>query len=269
MISIITSLYQSDRYLGKFSKDLKNFTQELKGNNIPFEIIIIANEPTAREKQLEKEFSGEPWFLFVSVEREPVFATWNRGVSLAKGEVIGFWNADDVRFASAVIEARNLFAQGAELVHFPFVIKRYLKLGPWYLPLPSQKIDRQIPEFNAKTSSEFKKSMFCGPFFMFKKLLYEKVGPFDEQFKIAGDFDWCVRAANKTERFEKAKSLGGVFRVDGGGLSAGANPRRTAENNIVYMRNHAWDKMAVAEDIIIRQYRPKYLKVGEKFLEYN
>ena len=94
---------------------------------------------------------------------------------------------------------------------------------------------------------------------MFTKALFERVGPFDEQFKISGDFDWCARAANKTEKFVKAKNFGGVFRVDGGGLSSGVNPRRTAENNIVYVRSHAWEKMTIAEDVIIKQYRPKYL----------
>lgn len=267
MISIITSLYQSDRYLDKFSKDLKNFAQDLKHKNFPFEIIIIANEPTEREKQLEKEFSDEVWFSFVSVGRESVFATFNRGVGLAKGDKVGFWNVDDTRYASAIIEASGLFAQGAELVYFPFLIKRYLNFGLFSLPLPAQKIDKQIPKFNEETSGQFKNNMFCGPFFMFTKALYQKVGPFDEQFKIVGDFDWCTRAAYKTQRFAKAKSSGGVFRVDGGGLSAGVNPRRVAENNIVYMRNRAWKKMAIAQDLIIKQYRPKHLLAQGRFQE--
>ncbi len=157
-----------------------------------------------------------------------------------------------------------MFAKGAELVYFPFYVKRYFKVGSWYLPLPLNKIDQQIPEFNEETSSFFQSNMFCGPFFLFTKVLYQKVGSFDfdEQFKIAGDFDWCARAAYKTDKFVKAKSLGGVFRVDGGGLSAGVNPRRVAENNIVYARNHAWEKMAVAEDLIIKQYSLKFIKAG-------
>jgi hypothetical protein len=241
--------------------------QQLKGKNVPFEIIAIANDPTAREKQFEQEFFGEPWFSFISVGRESVYASFNRGVALAKGDKIGLWNVDDIRFAGAITEAEDLFTQGAELVYFPFYIKRYFKIGLWYLPLPRQKIDKQIPEFNAATSPEFKKSMFCGPFFIFTKSLYEKVGPFDEQLKISGDFDWCTRAAYKTDKFAKAKSIAGVFRVDGGGLSAGANPRRTAENNIVYIRSHAWDKMAVAQDVLMMQYRAKHIKTNNNFFK--
>lgn len=268
MISLITSLYKSDRYLNKFSKQLKFFSAELKSKNIPFEIIAIANDPTEREKLFGKEFSGEPWFSFISVGRESVYATFNRGVSLAKGDKIGLWNSDDTRFAGALVEAEQLFARGAELIYFPFFIKRYLKLGSWYLPLPvMQKIDKQVPEFNAATSAEFKRNMNCGPFFLFTKTLYQKTGPFDEQFKIAGDFDWCARAAYQTQKFIKAKSLGGIFRVDGGGLSTGINPRRTAENNIVFMRNHALDKIGVADESIIKQYRPGHLLRAGNFSE--
>lgn len=258
-------MYQSDRYLDKFSKDLKNFSQDLKRKNFPFEIIIIANEPTIREKRLEKEFSGQAWFSFVSVPRESVFASFNRGMNLAKGEILGYWNADDVRYPKAVVEGKRLMEQGAELVYFPFVIKRYLNIGRWSLPLLWKKVDDQIPEFNHQTRTAFSCGMLCGPFFMFTKALYEKVGPFDEQFKIVGDFDWCARAAKISDKFVKAKSLGGVFRVDGGGLSAGVNQRRIAENNIVYVRNHAWHKLALANDLIIKEYRVHHLLAKGQF----
>ncbi len=269
MISIISSLYKSDRYLKRFQKALANFAQCLEKAGVDFEVIAIANEPTEKEKQLQKEFSGQAWFSFVSVGRESVFATFNRGVNLAGGEFLGFWNVDDIRYAQAVIEAVNLFSEGAELVHFPFLIKRYLNLGLFSLPLPTQKIDRQIPEFSASTKQQFLKGMVCGPFFMFTKSLYQKVGPFDEQFKIAGDFDWCARAVYKSEKFVKAKTLGGSFRVDGGGLSAGTNPRRVAENNIVYIRNRVWEKMQVAQDLIINEYRPKHMLLQGRYLPFS
>lgn len=268
MISIITSLYQSDRYLDKFSKALESFAAGLERENLPFEFIVIANDPTARERQFEKEFKNESWFSFVAVGRESVFASFNRGFGLARGEILGFWNADDVRYPQAVIEAANLFSQGAELVYFPFLIKRYLSFGLFSLPLPVQKIDRQISEYSASIKRQFLEGMVCGPFFMFTKDLYHRVGPFDEQFKIAGDFDWCARAAKVANKLVKAKTIAGEFRVDGGGLSAGGSPRQIAENNIVYMRNRAWDKMLLAEDLIIKQYRPKFLLVSGQYFSF-
>jgi hypothetical protein len=85
--------------------------------------------------------------------------------------------------------------------------------------------------------------MHCGPFFIFTRELYNKMGPFDEQFKIVADFDWCVRAAKITDKFFLGKESAGVFRVDGKGLSSGGKPIHQAENNIVYRRHGVEDKI--------------------------
>ena len=266
MFSLITSLYRSDKYLDSFSRDLKNFADALNESKVEFELIAILNDPTTREIKFTEEFKGQPWFRFETVGREPLYATWNRGVALAKGEILGFWNVDDIRFPGVLVEARELFSRGFELVYFPFYIKRYFKIGSWYLPLPSQKIDSRIPEYNAETRSQFFEDMNCGPFFMFSKELYNRVGPFDEQFKIAGDFDWCVRAAKVSEKFKKAKTPAGQFRVDGGGLSAGGSMRHTVENNLIYKRGSLTHKILPEDPEVAKAYKPEQmLKNGQWF----
>ena len=269
MFTIISSLYKSDKYLPKFSARLLEFADGLKNQHADFELIAIANDPTEAEKKFAQDFAKHSWFKFISIGREPLYATWNRGVGLARGEIIGFWNVDDVRYPEALIEAQRLFEQGNELVYFPFKIGRYFKLLGKYFLVGKQTIDSQIPEFNHQTRPEFSRSMLCGPFFLFKKTFYGKVGPFDEQFKIAGDFDWCARAAKISDKFVKAKSVAGEFRVDGGGLSAGGSPRQIAENNIIYTRNHVWDKIQIAQDLLIIQYRAKHISFEGKFIPIN
>lgn len=267
MISIISSLYKSDRYLGKFQQALVRFAQVLQNAGVDFELIAIVNDPTEAEKKFAEDFAKESWFKFINVGRETVFASFNRGVNLAKGESLGFWNVDDVRYPEAVIEGEELIKNGVELVYFPFIVKRFISLGRLSFSIFSRKMDSQIPEFNQASKAEFSRSMLCGPFFMFTKALYEKVGPFDEQFKIAGDFDWCARATKISDKFVKAKHLGGEFRVDGAGLSAGGTQRQMAENNIIYMRNHIWDKIVVAKDLVIKDYRPYHLFTDGKYKE--
>jgi len=255
MISIITSLYKSDRYLDSFSVQLKSFANFLSLNGISFELIAIANEPTDRERKFAQDFEKNNWFKFFSIAREPLYATWNRGVGMAFGEIIGFWNVDDVRYPEAVLEGLKLFSGGAELVYFPFKINRYLKIFGHYFLVHKQTIKDKIPEFNEKTKNDFLHQMNCGPFFMFTKKLYEKVGPFDEQFKIAGDFDWCVRAAKLPGNLVKAKSLAGEFRVDGGGLSAGGGMRQVVENNVIYRRCGFTHLIKQEDEELAKNYR--------------
>ena len=250
MISFITSLYKSEKYLKKYLKKIRKFADFLSKNNIDFEIIIISNDSTLGEKQeLEKFKNLNKWIKIFYVSREPLYASWNRGAELAKNEIIGFWNVDDVRYPEAVIDGIRLIGEGTELVYFPFWYLRYIRLLGLRILVKKKLI--LPPPFNRK---EFTRSMHCGPFFIFTKSLYKKVGPFDEQFKIAGDFDWCVRAAKVTE-FKLSKEIAGKFIKDGSGLSGRqSNSLQEVENNIIYKRYGSLDKMKKVDNKLLKRY---------------
>ncbi len=238
MVSIIISAYNSERHINKFFARLLKVAKVLIANSVSFEVIMVFNSPTQNELMAINNFADKLWFRHVVVERETVFASWNRGVMMAKGETVAFWNVDDIRFADAIIDGLNSIKDGADLVYFPFYILWFLKIGPVYLPVKYKHI--LPPLYNKK---EFSRSMHCGPFFMISKKFFSQVGPFDEQFKISGDFDWCVRAAMKSDKFILSKKNAGIFRVDGTGLSARTKKNLFAENNIICKRHNIMDKI--------------------------
>lgn len=242
MVSIITAIYKSDKYLSKLFEHQKKFANFLKSKNFPFEIIIVSTLPNVRELEYLKQVEKESWARVLRLDSLGVFAAWNFGIAEARGDLVGFWNADDVRFPEAIIEADSLTKSGADIIYFPFVIKRYLNIGLISLPLPflTTKIKGKILDFERR---KFQIEYNCGPHFMFTKEAYKKVGPFDEQFKIAGDFDWCARASQMGLSFSLGKEFSGIFRVDGRGLSAGVNNRLVVENNLVFERQGAQNKI--------------------------
>jgi glycosyltransferase involved in cell wall biosynthesis len=237
MISIIISLYNSDRYINKLRGKLLRIAKLFNKKSLEFEIIIVFNDPNEKELKFIEKLKKEAWFKYIIVERETVFASWNRGLSIAKGEAIGFWNADDTRFADAIIDGFNFIKNGADLVYFPFHIVWVLRFGSIAVPVKYRYISP--PTYSQQ---EFSSSMHCGPFFMISKKFYNRVGPFDEQFKISGDFDWCVRAAKISKKFVLSKKNAGIFNVDGRGLSSGVNPQLVAENKIICKRYNITDK---------------------------
>jgi len=249
-ITLITSLYKSEEYLKKYIRRIKKNADFLLKNNIDFEIVIISNDSTIDERQeLEKFKNLNKWIKVFYVSREPLYASWNRGVELAKNEILGFWNVDDVRYPEAIIDGIRLIGEGTELVYFPFWYLRYIRLLGLRILVKKKLI--LPPPFNRK---EFTRSMHCGPFFIFTKSLYKKVGPFDEQFKIAGDFDWCVRAAKVTE-FKLSKEIAGKFIKDGSGLSGRqSNSLQEVENNIIYKRYGSLDKMKKVDNKLLKRY---------------
>jgi len=232
MISFITSLYQSEKYLKKYLSNIEYFSNHLKQKNIDFEFLIISNDPNENEKNILNKLTNNNKFVkLYFIPRESLYASWNRGISLSRGEIIGFWNVDDKRYSEPIFSALKLFSNGTELIYFPFIYKRYIKVLNYALLV--KKITVRPPIFDKKI---FTRAMYCGPFFMFTKKLFEQVGLFDEKFKIAGDFDWCVRAA-KITNFSLCDEIAGEFRNEGTSLSGSKNIIHQEENKFILDKN--------------------------------
>ena len=254
-LSLITSLFRSERYLPRYVQAVLRVAREC--SNLVLQLILVANDASPRERtwiarlQNDARTISNLQIVPLFVTRETLYASWNRGVRASAAECIGFWNVDDVRNAEALREAREVIHSGADFVYFPFPVvvqNKHLFSYNFSVYFPS------VPQFNR---AEFTRGMFVGPFFIFRRSLYDRIGPFDEQFRIVGDFDWAVRAA-KIVDFVLGRSIGGVFTSDGRGLSAQVNPRHAAENNIVYLRHGALDKLQPARPALMRQYRVEF-----------
>ncbi|MBI5530082.1 MAG: glycosyltransferase [Candidatus Doudnabacteria bacterium] len=264
MVSIITATFKSENYLKSYSKHLQKFADFLLAKNFPFEVVIISTLPSAKEKEMLNSLAKQFWCRVIEFNTRGLYAAWNYGLSKARGDLLGFWNVDDIRFPEAIIEAASLSQKGADIIYFPFIIKRYLRLGFFSIPVIKTKIQGKILEFER---NKFSTGMYCGPHFMFARDAYEKNGPFDEQFKIAGDFDWCTRAAVSNFNFALAKNYSGIFRVDGQGLSAGVNQTLQAENNVVYTRRRVKEKTVPVPEKLMLEYNISNIRVQEKWLK--
>lgn len=227
MISIITSIYKSDRHLKFYLKKVEYFKKNAK--DLLFEIYVISNDPSIYEKEILEEFSKKHSFFRVTyVERETLYQSWNRGIEKTQYPIITFWNVDDIRSPNAVKDGINKIKNGSDIIYFPFIYKRYIRIFNIPILIKYKKIIP--PEFDY---SIFTHGMHCGPFFMFTKKAYEKVGIFNPTFKIAGDFDWCVRAAKSGLVFSKSQVEAGIFSNDGTTLSGSQNNLQCAENSRV------------------------------------
>lgn len=249
MLTIFSSLYKSEEYLDTYSQALLDCAAKLIAQGVKMEVVAVANEPSDVEKDKLNALSIEnTWFRYVAVPRETIYASWNRAIDLAKGEIVTSWNADDIRYPEAIIDGLKYFENGHDLVYFPFVYKRYLKLGGFSL-----LVKRRIVQPDEFQINEFTRSMQCGPFFMFSKEFYKKVGPFDEQFKIVGDFDWCVRAA-KIGKLVKSHVVAGVFFNKGVSLSGSRDVMHLVERNVVCLRHGINDKLTKVDSGLMDKY---------------
>lgn len=227
MISIITSLYKSEKYIHRYIKHVSKVSNSLSKNNIEHEFIMIFNSPSDTEKNIiEKiKLNNNIKSKIIICPRETLYATWNRGIKEAKYDKITFWNVDDIRFDKAIIDGIDKINNGIELVYFPFIYKRYIWIFDFKI-LVKYKIIKTIDY----DKTLFTTGMYIGPFFMIKKEVFEKIGLFDESYKIAGDFEFAVRASKHNILFDKSDVLAGVFTNDGRTLSGKKDKLQQEEN---------------------------------------
>lgn len=223
-VTIIASLYKTEKHLKRFLQEASNLSKSLTKVGMSHEIVLVANDSSPEEQTL-LDTAGVP-FVVLQVPREPIYASWNRGVRHAQGEFVTFWGVDDTRYADAIARgASELTRTGGDIAYFPFRYHRFISVFGSLLPA---KFKTFMPPVFDK--ARFEKEMHIGPHFMVRRSLFERIGHFDESFRIAGDFEFQTRAARHNAHFIRIPVKSGVFRNDGTTLSGSRTALHSEEN---------------------------------------
>jgi len=234
-ISIITSIYKSELFLSKYLRRIESFQKKVAKLNLYLEFILIANDISIIEENILREHQINN-LKTIRVPRETLYASWNRGIREASSEIITFWNVDDLRFPKALLKGIHELRKGVQFVYFSFILLGTIKMSVFNkrlnFPLPYIKKVMAVP-YDRKI---FMKGCLCGPFFMFHRSVFDKIGPFDEAFIVAGDFDWFARAAYMNVIFKEIRTIGGVFFTHSGNITVTNSSIQANENNVILKR---------------------------------
>jgi GT2 family glycosyltransferase len=206
MISVITSLYNCERYLQGF------FSYLLKTDNLnECEFIFIHNKPHGNEKRIIEQFIKEHPKINIKYIKldfvETLYASWNRGIKSSEGKYIAIWNVDDIRMPDSLrIQAQALDENPNAKICYGDIhgMEKYgvLEGKLFYHPVYPEK------------KNNFLRSHFIGCFPMWKREIHNKVGYFDEQYRLVGDYEFQIRAARNFE-FVKANKVLGYYSING------------------------------------------------------
>jgi len=233
-ISIITSVYKGEDYFTSYFKSL--IEQTIFNGS---ELILISNEPSIKEKELIEKFKYENpekvKTIFIN-PKETLSASWNRGIQIAKGDFMAFWNVDDIRTPESLENQINTLENNPEII---------MTYGDF---IEIRKTDnRKGVQF---LTPEFKKEIFLkrfasgGAFLVFRSDIFNKCGYFDEQLEIASDYDFVLRLVNLNQNILKTPGIMGYFLNNETGLSTKTHNKKVEiEQNIIYRRYGNLDKL--------------------------
>ncbi|MDA8849264.1 glycosyltransferase [Flavobacteriaceae bacterium] len=175
-ISIITICFNSEKTIFKTLESVK----KQSFNNI--EHIIIDGASNDKTLEICKEYSNS--IKIISEQDNGVYDAFNKGLKLATGDVIGFLNADDTFYnENSIQDIVDAFSNNeTDIVYgnLDYVNKEGKVIRNW-ISKPYKK-------------GLMKKAwMPAHPTFYCKKEVYDQSGGYNDSFKIAGDFELCLR----------------------------------------------------------------------------
>jgi glycosyltransferase involved in cell wall biosynthesis len=177
LVSIITASFNS-------AQTIRDALQSVANQTYPnIEHMVVDGISTDGTLEIVKEF---PKITLISEKDRGVYDAFNKGWKLAKGEIIAFLNADDF------YENKTVVADIVEAMQTKPADSAWADLV-YVNPKNSEKILRYW------RSSEYRPGIFrhgwapAHPTFFVRREVYEKFGGFDEQFKIAADYELMLR----------------------------------------------------------------------------
>ncbi|MDC0639730.1 glycosyltransferase [Planktomarina temperata] len=190
--SIITATSNSEASILKALHSLK------KQSFTSYELIVIDNQSSDRTIELIEDYNI-PCTKLICEQDTGVYNALNKGLKRASGTYIHFLHSDDKYSDSYVLQ--KVFSksqkQSSDLIsgNVNFCRKRDGKVVRKWKVIQSEKyISRNNFKYGWMPPH-------TGTFF--KKTFFEKVGYFNENFKISGDYEWFLRAANFNPSFSK------------------------------------------------------------------
>jgi len=177
LVSIITASFNS-------ASTIRDTLQSVAQQTYPnIEHIVVDGLSTDKTLEIVKQF---PKVFLVSEKDKGVYDAFNKGWKLAKGEIIAYLPTDDFYANSEVIEkmveALEKKSAGVGWADLDYVNR----LNP-------EKIIRHWKSSEYKSGSFFRGWAPPHTTFFMRRELCEKLGGFDEQFKIAADYELMLR----------------------------------------------------------------------------
>lgn len=194
LVSIITPSYNQGQFIEDCIASIKN--QSYKN----IEHIIIDGGSTDETLNIIRRYEGIYNMQWISEKDEGMYFAINKGIAMAKGEIISYLNCDDLYFPWSVEAAvKNLFSQDSpDMIYGDLLNLRLYK---------TQKRSSLIfcPKFNPYY---YKRVGIIGqPTVFWQRRVFKECGFFDTNYKLIADCDYWLRVNQKGFKIKKIEEF--------------------------------------------------------------
>ena len=184
-VSVIVNCFNGQKYLHKCIGSILN--QEYQN----FEIIFWDNNSSDDSIEIAKKFKDDRIKIFKNTITEKLYKARNKAINKSSGELIAFLDCDDW-WETDFLSSREKAFNDINYDFFYTNTNLYLEKKKKFIPYRKKK----LPSGNI--SKELYEDYFiCISGLVVRKKIFSKIGKFDENFNIIGDFDFVMKMARK------------------------------------------------------------------------
>lgn len=179
LISIITVCFNSEKTIKKTIESV------LKQTYKNYEYIIIDGKSTDNTIKIVESYLPlfEGRLRYISEKDTGIYNAMNKGINNCKGELIGILNSDDF-YATNTLQ---LVVEEYEKEKYPFII----------INGDMERVDSEdnvVFRYRFSYKMIDNKECFGHPSMFAAKAVYDRIGLYDETYKLAADGEWQYRA---------------------------------------------------------------------------
>jgi FkbM family methyltransferase len=228
-VSVLISLYKSEKYLAHFLENLKN------QNGFKYiQPVMISSEPSEYERESLLEFAKQNTNVILEFfpQRIGIYQSWNHAIRISDGEYLTNWNVDDVRRNDSInSQAEYLFKRRWLDVVFQDVYYVFKENLDWKT---IETIGIKTNLCNVTLGALLNGA--CPPHNapMWRRRIHSDIGFFDEKYKSAGDLDFWIRCVLGGKRLLKDNEAHASYFFNQHGMSTNQNSPAKLEIEEIY-----------------------------------
>ena len=251
-ISVITAVYNAERYVRSALDSI------LEQQAVDVECVVIDGGSTDNTVQIVESY-GDRIDVFVSEPDGGIYDALNKGLRLARGDVVGFLHADDMLAdPGALARVRERFAAS------PRAVAVYGDLE-YVASDDASRVLRRWCAGPFKPSSLRWGWMPPHPTLYFRRELVSTLGEFDVGLRIAADYEWMLRLLRSGRPVEYVPSLQVRMRVGGASNRSLKNVVHKSSEDWIALRRHGWGSAMATITLLAKNLRklPQFITASK------
>lgn len=231
-ISIIIPVFNAERYLAEAIESV--LMQSVK----PLEIIVVNDGSTDKSEKVANTFKNDICYLLQ--ENKGASAARNLGISLAKGSLLAFLDADDVWTAHKLELQLKALKKNPELDMVFGNVEQFVS-----------------PELDAENGNRLRSELKIMPGYyvgtmLIKRESFQQVGLFKEDLQLAEFIDWFSRAEDMKLHYKVLPEVVTKRRIH-------------TTNQGLYKRQHMKDYVSVLKAALDRRRAANKTNINKAF----